>query len=74
MVKIRRNKITDNLENTLIEVFERTHKCPWYKTLFKLPMVVPFTYLRESTDLGCVTFVHCNMCGKTFNVTNYNNW
>lgn len=70
MEKINRNQINDFLENILTEVFERTHKCSWYKR----HSIPTFSYIKESTGIGDSTIVKCNSCGKEFDITNYNNW
>lgn len=62
------------LENTLAEVFTRTHKCPWYKRLFNKEQVT-FTYESKSeSGIGLSKFVKCNKCGEIFDITDYNCW
>lgn len=68
--QIRRSEITDTLEELLTEVFERTHKCPWYKRHYR----PTFSYIKEITGIGDGITVKCNNCGKEFDVTNYKLW
>lgn len=71
---IRSELTTDRLENTLIEVFERLHKCPWYKILFRKDYIRQYSYNKGSSGIGYYITVHCNRCGENFDATNYKNW
>lgn len=71
------NSIKD-LMLTRIEVekakeFTSTHKCPWYRRLFRRTPP-KYVYRQDSTGIGIWSEVSCSRCGANVNITDYNVW
>lgn len=53
--------------------FIDTHKCPWYKRLFRKNSPI-YIYYQDNNGIGTWTYVICKRCGKKYDITDYKIW
>lgn len=55
------------------DIYKEIHKCPWYKRIFHK---YPNFKVIQSNDsgIGTNTYMKCSVCGKTYDITDYDLW